>query len=263
MRKYVGAGGRINKQTPSQTTPPYTSCQWSGEIYLAMPSTSGILLLPSLHINSNMESVTHFWNFIRINFTQGPFPKKAPRAMPGLPCLGEDPAWCSQRVFLAIFQVKDSKDWHFQTLFIASLLLGTEPLFNSRKWKRNLTIYHVGEGRKSAIVGTEEPSVPAVSTNSQLWGKQTLCSCLLPPTCIPQVKELWPHSQTLQLVTFSWAGCVAEARRACGPQASLRLFQGAVSVMHSAHCLLGDISHSSHKHTGVRGKELPVQANSI
>lgn len=99
MRKYVGGGGRINKQTPPQTTPPYTSCQWSGEIYLAMPPTSGILLLPSLHVNSNMESAPHFWNVIRINSTQGPFrinstqgpfTKKVSPTMPGLPCLGED-----------------------------------------------------------------------------------------------------------------------------------------------------------------------------
>lgn len=89
MRKYVGGGGKST--TPPQTTLPYTSCQWSGEIYLAMFPTSGILLLPSLHVNSNMESVTHFWNFMRINVTQGPFTKEAPPSMPGIPCQAEDP----------------------------------------------------------------------------------------------------------------------------------------------------------------------------
>lgn len=85
--------------------------------------------------------------------------------------------------------------------------------------------YHVEEGEKSALVGTDEPSVPTMSTNSQLRGKQTLCSRFLPPTCTPQVKELCTPSQPMQMVTFLWAGCVAEAQRACGPQSSPRLFQ--------------------------------------
>lgn len=82
--------------------------------------------------------------------------------------------------FLSNFPSKGQQRQAFSNCAYNIAAVRNRTTFQQQKMKKKPAC-HIEEGKKSAIVGTEEPSVPTVSTNSELRGKQTLCSHLHPP----------------------------------------------------------------------------------
>lgn len=115
--------------------------------------------------------------------------------------------------------------------------------------------YYVEEGKKWCHSGYRTANFSnSVYKESAL--RQANFVLLLPASHLRSPGEGAVDSQPAhQMVSLLWAGWVAEAQRACGPQASLRLLQSSVR---DALGPLPAVSHfppPPHKHAGVQGKE--------